>query len=365
MPGRSRDAACSGGISLRCAAAGGGAAERCAVGARAVPGRIPVEAFRRPALPVAAAACLPMARGSPPGSASTAHEQDRRLDARRRRATSGRRLMLDADRSRAAFAWAGDQRLIIETITHRRIMAPSRRDRASARRRHLTISDRTATTTPLGGVARLMFDDVIFIDPARPLRSALCVRNADQPSRTCQRVDLATGAVGRGPAARGAACGAGSPTSNGVVRVGVDYGDSGASASITGATPDAPLRRVDTRRDPRRRQRHRHASASPATPIAALIVTNAVTGRFGSTTMISRPTRAARRSSSIPRSMSTVSRRGPKRRRIDGVDLSRTIGRACTGSIRRWQTLQRADRPHLSRQDQPRSSTAAVTAIAS
>ena len=174
-----------------------------------------------------------------------------------------------------SFAWAGDSRLIVETVTFGAMrsanlimMGPMRRILA------YDLNDRTAT--PLGD-ARGLFSDTIFIDPLG--RYALI---ADQPSLRGEpnivRVDLASGASvevqRRVPGVWGWFA-----DSNGVIRVGIDYNARGARIHYR-ATPDGPLQRVRTQRD------LPDDSVVDSVRFASdtdrgVIVTNAVTGRFG------------------------------------------------------------------------------------
>ncbi len=175
----------------------------------------------------------------------------------------------------ASFAWAGDSRLIVETVTLG-VMSSANVIAMGPMRRILAYDLSERKATPLGA-ARGLFSDTIFIDPLG--RYALI---ADQPSLRGEpnvvRVDLASGAsveVQR----RVPGVWSWFADSNGVIRVGIDYNARGARIHYR-ATPDAPLQRVRTQRD--------LADDSVIDSIRfasdtdrGVIVTNAVTGRFG------------------------------------------------------------------------------------
>lgn len=174
-----------------------------------------------------------------------------------------------------SFAWAGDSRLVVETVTLG-VMSSANVIAMGPMRRILAYDLAARRSTPLGE-ARGLFSDTIFIDPLG--RYALI---ADQPSLRGEpnvvRVDLASGAsveVQR----RVPGVWSWFADSNGVIRVGIDYNARGARIHYR-ATPDAPLQRVRTQRD--------LADDSVIDSIRfasdtdrGIIVTNAVTGRFG------------------------------------------------------------------------------------
>ena len=142
------------------------------------------------------------------------------------------------------FAWAGNGRLIISTVETSIISSGVVVAFGPAHRIfcHDLASDKA---TPLGQ-SQGLFANVIFIDPLG--RYALVSSQETIISTPhVERIDLATGArveVQR----RMSGVWSWFADANGVVRVGVDYGENRARIYYR-STPDAPLARADTRRD--------------------------------------------------------------------------------------------------------------------
>lgn len=168
--------------------------------------------------------------------------------------------------------WAGDQRLlfgirVIRTVNELEIPVT----------RAGSIDLATGRTTPLIGGNGILGDDVIFVDPAGSY-VLLSSQDSlvDHPS--VDRIDLATGRRSLVQSSRDGVWNW-YADNQGVVRVGVDYGDRRARLYYrSGAGQD--LRRIDAR------PASRDGSAIDAIHFTAqadrgIIVTNEVNGRFG------------------------------------------------------------------------------------
>ncbi|MDQ4087699.1 MAG: hypothetical protein M3177_06795, partial [Pseudomonadota bacterium] len=175
-----------------------------------------------------------------------------------------------------SFVWAGDQRLLVNVATvvvinfGRGLLFPVPVRRVLV---HDLQSNKTSSVTGSQGLA----DEVIFVDPFGRYALVSMQSEVDRPP-SVHRVDLATGASveiqpGRSGVWDWFA------DENGVVRVGVDYGERRTRIYYR-ATPDAELRLVESRRnlaDDSVVETVRFVSNTDR----GFIVTNAATGRFG------------------------------------------------------------------------------------
>ena len=173
-----------------------------------------------------------------------------------------------------AFSWAGDDRLLV-TVTSLlvlnfdglRLPVPVQRVMV-----HDLVADRTTALAVPGG----LFEEVIFVDQIGRY-VLLSSQQSDDDSPSVHRVDLATGAsVEVQPSRRGV--GNWFADSEGVVRVGVDYGERRTKFYYRAAAGDE-LRLIETRRN------QLDDSVVDLVRFVAdtergLIVTNAETGRF-------------------------------------------------------------------------------------
>lgn len=174
-----------------------------------------------------------------------------------------------------SFAWAGDSRLLIETLSFGIVTGGN--VIAYGPSRNIHAYDLGADQATQLSQSRGLFSDTIFIDPYG--RYALI---ADQPTVRATpnvvRVDLDTGAsveVQR----RVPGVWSWFADANGIVRVGVDYETRGVRIHYRN-TPEAPLRQVETRRDLRDDSVVDTVRFVTNTD-RGVIITNAATGRFG------------------------------------------------------------------------------------
>ncbi|MGQ0659398.1 alpha/beta hydrolase family protein [Sphingosinicella sp.] len=174
-----------------------------------------------------------------------------------------------------SFAWAGDSRLLVETLSFG--IRASGNAIAYGPSRTILAYDLAENEVTQLSQSRGLFSDTIFIDPHG--RYALIAGQPTlQSTPNVVRVDIDTGAsveVQR----RVPGVWSWFADSNGIIRVGIDYETRGARIYYRN-TPEAPLRRVETRRDLR--------DDSVVDTIRfvtntdrGVIITNAATGRFG------------------------------------------------------------------------------------
>lgn len=182
--------------------------------------------------------------------------------------------MIQAD-SNEAFRWAGDNRLLITSTALFAILV----DQAvfPIRVQRVMSYDLTANKATDIGPGAGFFQDIIFVDPAGRY-ILLSSQTFNERSPNVLRIDLATGeSVEVQPRMRGVY--SWFADNEGVVRVGVDYGER-RTRTYYRASGQAPLSLVETRRN--------LADDSVIDMIrfitnanSGLIVTNAETGRFG------------------------------------------------------------------------------------
>jgi dipeptidyl aminopeptidase/acylaminoacyl peptidase len=173
-----------------------------------------------------------------------------------------------------SFSWAGDNRLVISTV-HARIIASGGMIAFGPARQIFSYDLTSHKPTPLGQ-SHGPFADMIFVDP---YGRYVLVSSQEELTSTphVERVDLATGAAVE-VQRRVAGVWSWFADANGVVRVGVDYGDNRARIYYR-PTPEAQLAHADTHRD------LRDGSAIDAIRFVTntdhgVIVTNSETGRF-------------------------------------------------------------------------------------
>ena len=173
------------------------------------------------------------------------------------------------------FAWAGDHRLLIRS-TGLTILRIGNVVLPLPLRRILAVDLRTSKATAVGG-SEGVFDDLVYLDPQGAYVLVSGQTSISRPPAVV-RVDLATGQsveVQRGVSGVTSWF----ADANGVVRVGVDYGERRTRIYYR-ATPAAPLTRIETARN------LRDGTVIDAIRFVTdsdrgIIVTNAQTGRFG------------------------------------------------------------------------------------
>jgi dipeptidyl aminopeptidase/acylaminoacyl peptidase len=173
------------------------------------------------------------------------------------------------------FAWAGDHRLLIRS-TGLTILRIGNVVLPLPLRRILAIDLRTSKATAVGGTDGV-FDDLVYLDPQGDYALVAGQTSISRPPAVL-RVDLDSG---RAVEVQRGVSGVTNwfADANGVIRVGVDYGDRRTRIYYR-STPAAPLTRVETARD------LRDGSVVDAIRFVTdsdrgIILTNAQTGRFG------------------------------------------------------------------------------------
>lgn len=173
-----------------------------------------------------------------------------------------------------SFAWAGDGRLVISTIGLRIIASGNAIAFGPARQ--ISCYDLAGDKITALGQSRGLFADVIFIDPFGRYVLVSSQQSLTDPPHV-ERIDLASGQAVEIQRRTGGVW-SWFADANGVVRVGVDYGEHRARIYYR-PTPEAPLAHADTHRD------LRDGSAIDTIRFVTntdhgVIVTNAETGRF-------------------------------------------------------------------------------------
>jgi dipeptidyl aminopeptidase/acylaminoacyl peptidase len=173
------------------------------------------------------------------------------------------------------FTWAGNGRLLIETLSLG--ILSSGNAIAFGPTRRILAHDLAAVKTTQISQSRGLFADTIFVDPEGRY-ALIAAQTSLESTPNVQRVDLDTGTsveVQR----RMPGVWTWFADANGVVRVGVDYEDRGARIYYRNAT-EAQFRRAQTRQD-LRDGNVVDAMRFLTDSDRGVIVTNAATGRFG------------------------------------------------------------------------------------